>query len=54
MSGADLNAITMEAGMLAVRFDKGYVGMDEFLESVKKVVSKIEAKPEDLPVGMFG
>jgi proteasome regulatory subunit len=54
MSGADLNAITMEAGMLAVRFDKGYVGMDEFLESVKKVLSKIEAKPEDLPVGMFG
>ncbi|WP_292463094.1 proteasome-activating nucleotidase [Methanolobus sp.] len=54
MSGADLNAITMEAGMLAVRFDKEYVGMDEFLESVKKVVSKIEAKPEDLPVGMFG
>jgi len=54
MSGADLNAITMEAGMLAVRFDKGSVGMDEFLESVKKVLSKIEIKPEESPTGMFG
>ena len=54
MSGADLNAITMEAGMLAVRFDKGSVGMDEFLESVKKVLSKIEIKPEESPMGMFG
>jgi len=54
MSGADLNAITMEAGMLAVRFDKGSVGMDEFLESVKKVLSKIEIKPEESPLGMFG
>lgn len=54
MSGADLNAITMEAGMLAVRFDKASVGMDDFLESVKKVMSKIEIKPEELPVGMFG
>jgi proteasome regulatory subunit len=54
MSGADLNAIVMEAGMLAVRFDKGSVGMDEFLESVKKVLSKIEIKPEESPVGMFG
>jgi proteasome regulatory subunit len=54
MSGADLNAITMEAGMLAVRFDKGSVGMDEFLESVKKVLSKIEIKPEESPIGMFG
>jgi proteasome regulatory subunit len=54
MSGADLNAITMEAGMLAVRFDKGSVGMDEFLESVKKVLSKIEIRPEESPIGMFG
>jgi proteasome regulatory subunit len=54
MSGADLNAITMEAGMLAVRFDKSSVGMDEFLESVKKVLSKIEIKPEESPIGMFG
>jgi len=54
MSGADLNAITMEAGMLAVRHDKESIGMDDFLESVKKVMSKIEIKPEELPVGMFG
>jgi proteasome regulatory subunit len=44
----------MEAGMLAVRFDKGSVGMDEFLESVKKVLSKIEIRPEESPIGMFG
>ncbi|MDI3539830.1 MAG: proteasome regulatory subunit [Methanolobus sp.] len=54
MSGADLNAITMEAGMLAVRYDKESIGMDDFLESVRKVMSKIEIKPEELPVGMFG
>ncbi|MCQ6962590.1 proteasome-activating nucleotidase [Methanolobus chelungpuianus] len=54
MSGADLNAITMEAGMLAVRHDKESIGMDDFLESVRKVMSKIEIKPEELPVGMFG
>jgi proteasome regulatory subunit len=53
-SGADLNAIVMEAGMLAVRFDRESVGMSEFLESVTKVMSKIGRKPEVLPEGMFG
>ena len=53
-SGADLNAIVMEAGMLAVRFDKESVSMSEFLESVTKVMSKLEPKQEVLPEGMFG
>ena len=52
-SGADLNAIVMEAGMLAVRFNKETIGMDDFLESVQKVMSKKETKTEVLPEGMF-
>jgi Proteasome-activating nucleotidase len=52
-SGADLNAIVMEAGMLAVRFNKETIGMDDFLESVQKVMSKKETKMEVLPEGMF-
>ncbi|WP_094226715.1 proteasome-activating nucleotidase [Methanolobus psychrotolerans] len=52
-SGADLNAIAMEAGMLAVRFDKESVGMADFLESVQKVMSKKETQKEVLPEGMF-
>ncbi|QLC50934.1 proteasome-activating nucleotidase [Methanolobus zinderi] len=53
-SGADLNAIAMEAGMLAVRFDKESIGMQDFLESTRKVMSKLESKQEELPTGMFG
>ncbi|MBN2110302.1 MAG: proteasome-activating nucleotidase [Methanosarcinaceae archaeon] len=53
-SGADLSAITMEAGMLAVRFDKEAISMEDFLESTKKVMSKLEKGQEELPTGMFG
>jgi proteasome regulatory subunit len=52
-SGADLNAIAMEAGMLAVRLDKETITMADFLESVQKVMSKRETKEEVLPEGMF-
>ncbi|WP_342305989.1 proteasome-activating nucleotidase [Methanolobus sp. ZRKC5] len=52
-SGADLNAIAMEAGMLAVRFDKKTICMDDFLESVQKVMTKRENETEVLPEGMF-
>ncbi|MDY0386527.1 MAG: proteasome-activating nucleotidase [Methanolobus sp.] len=52
-SGADLNAIAMEAGMLAVRFDKEIICMDDFLESVQKVMTKRENETEVLPEGMF-
>jgi proteasome regulatory subunit len=52
-SGADLNAIAMEAGMLAVRFDKETITMEDFLESVQKVMSKKETEKEALPEGMF-
>jgi len=52
-SGADLNAIAMEAGMLAVRLDKETVTMSDLLESVQKVMSKRETEKEVLPEGMF-
>ncbi|MBP1907980.1 proteasome-activating nucleotidase [Methanolobus bombayensis] len=52
-SGADLNAIAMEAGMLAVRLDREKITMDDFLESVQKVMSKKETEREVLPDGMF-
>jgi proteasome regulatory subunit len=42
VSGADLSAIAMEAGMLAVREDKEQVGMEHFLGSVKKVMSPVK------------
>jgi len=37
MSGADLKAIATEAGMFAVRKDKEFVEMEDFLEAVGKV-----------------
>jgi len=37
MSGADLKAIATEAGMFAVRKNKEFVEMDDFLEAVDKV-----------------
>ncbi|WP_406671042.1 proteasome-activating nucleotidase [Methanolobus sp. ZRKC4] len=52
-SGADLDAIAMEAGMLAVRFDKESIGMEDFIESVQKVMTKRENETEVLPEGMF-
>ncbi len=53
-SGADLSAITMEAGMLAVRNDKPFVGMDDFLKGVEKVMKKIEKPDETRAEAMFG
>ena len=37
MSGADLKAIATEAGMFAVRKNKEFVEMEDFLEAVDKV-----------------
>jgi proteasome regulatory subunit len=56
-SGADLSAVAMEAGMLAVREDKEQVEMDHFLRSVKKVMSPIKYSVQvttDQPQTMFG
>jgi proteasome regulatory subunit len=53
-SGADLSAIAMEAGMLAVRNDKPFVGMDDFLKGVEKVMKKIEKPDETRAEAMFG
>lgn len=57
MSGADLSAVAMEAGMLAVRDGKEQVEMDHFLRSVKKVTSPIKSSIQittDQPQTMFG
>ncbi|MFA0821490.1 MAG: proteasome-activating nucleotidase [Methanomethylovorans sp.] len=57
VSGADLSAIAMEAGMLAVREDREQVEMDHFLRSVKKVMSPVKYSVQvitDQPQTMFG
>lgn len=57
VSGADLSAVAMEAGMLAVREDKEQVEMDHFLRSVKKVMSPVKYSVQvttDQPQTMFG
>ncbi|MBC7084783.1 MAG: proteasome-activating nucleotidase [Methanomethylovorans sp.] len=57
VSGADLSAIAMEAGMLAVREDKDQVEMEHFLKSVKKVMSPVKYSYQvttDQPQTMFG
>lgn len=53
-SGADLSAIAMEAGMLAVRDDKDSVGTDEFSKAVDKVMNSGRRPTEKQPEGMFG
>lgn len=56
MSGADLKAITMEAGMFAVRKNKAAVGMEDFLEAVYKVSMASDAQKmttQSLPETMF-
>ena len=55
MSGADLKAITMEAGMFAVRKNKAAVGMEDFLEAVYKVSMAADAQKmaQNLPETMF-
>jgi proteasome regulatory subunit len=53
-SGADLSAIAMEAGMLAVRNDKPFVGMDDFLKGVEKVMKKMDKPDETRAEAMFG
>jgi proteasome regulatory subunit len=53
-SGADLSAIAMEAGMLAVRNDKESVETDDFLKAVDKVMKSGNESVEIQPEGMFG
>jgi len=52
MSGADLKAIATEAGMFAVRKDKEFVEMDDFLEAAGKVSMAADTQkmmPASLP-----
>ncbi|HPT79788.1 MAG TPA: proteasome-activating nucleotidase [Methanosarcina thermophila] len=56
MSGADLKAIATEAGMFAVRKDKEFVEMEDFLEAVDKVSMAANTQkmmPSNLPESMF-
>ncbi len=45
VSGADLKAIAMEAGMFAVRSDKDLVMMSDFEEATKKVLTTQKMQP---------
>lgn len=57
VSGAELNAIATEAGMIAVREDKDYVEMDHFLKAVKKVMTPVKYPVHIIsnqPQTMFG
>jgi proteasome regulatory subunit len=52
MSGSDLKAIAMEAGMFAVREERLGVGKDDFLKAIKKLKASGE-KPNLHDEGMF-
>jgi len=41
-SGADLSAIVMEAGMFAVRAERGYVTMNDFVNAIDKVMTNLK------------
>ncbi|UZE92509.1 MAG: proteasome-activating nucleotidase [Methanosarcinales archaeon] len=45
LSGADLKAIAMEAGMFAIRLGKDIVTMSDFEEAVKKVLTTQKMQP---------
>ncbi|MCD4703220.1 MAG: proteasome-activating nucleotidase [Methanosarcinaceae archaeon] len=53
-SGADIQAITMESGMLAVREDRDSVCMEDLLRATKKVMASVKVPNEDRPAAMFG
>lgn len=53
-SGADIQAITMESGMLAVREDRDSVYMEDLLRATTKVMESVKAPDEDRPAAMFG
>jgi len=52
MSGSDLKAIAMEAGMFAVREERNGIGKDDFKNAIKKLRSPAE-KHTLHPEGMF-
>ncbi len=45
-SGADIKAICTEAGMMAIREERDYVTMDDFLKAVEKVMQDTEESTE--------
>lgn len=53
-SGADLKAITMEAGMFAIRGDKDCVDMSDFRSAVDKVLGVTQRSYVRESVAMFG
>ncbi len=52
-SGADLNAIVMEAGMYAVRAERESVNMEDFLNAIRKVMANIQKPLFGNPEAMF-
>ncbi len=50
-NGSDLKAISMEAGMFAVREERCSIVMDDFLKAIKKL--KISTTKQNLTEGMF-
>ncbi len=54
MTGADIRAIAMEAGMLAIRRRGKTVTEDDFTKAIEKVQKKEKEKIEGPPAGMFG
>ena len=50
-NGSDLKAISMEAGMFAVREERYSIVMDDFLNAIKKL--KISTTKHNLTEGMF-
>ncbi len=50
-NGSDLKAISMEAGMFAVREERSSIVLDDFLNAIKKL--KISATKQNLTEGMF-
>ncbi len=50
-NGSDIKAIAMEAGMFAVREERYSVGMDDFMNAIKKL--KAPAEKQNLSEGMF-
>ncbi len=50
-NGSDLKAISMEAGMFAVREERSSIVLDDFLNAIKKL--KISATKQNLAEGMF-
>lgn len=53
MNGSELRAICTEAGMFALRNEKDYVGMDDFIQAADKVGSEIKNHMKSITDGVM-